>query len=380
MEEERERREEEDAAGPTIPRKNQTTTSKLPIPPDVEPSGSGTRVLEAYITVNGHKANALFDTRTMGDNLISGQFVSTFQIPTQDLDTPISLKMAVKGFRSTINYKSQPLILVGDETGYTTDALVCSLDNYDIFLGMPYLSAHNAIIDCGNAIITFLKKGVTFTCKKANNTGFSALTNSDTPSFISEFPEIFPTKKISELPPLRKVNHHINLIQAKSAPSPKMFTVPDKILPAYRQIIENWKANQIIYQCEANEPVNMFPKLKPNGEIKLLADLVPRKDISKKNDCAIANQSMILRTVARAKYRSTIDLSNRYCQIQFATEDETLNTIKTPFGTFPCKVMLQGKFNAPSTTMRVMEFVLNGRIGKPVWVYLEDITIFSDTK
>ena len=206
------------------------------------------------------------------------------------------------------------------------------------------------------------------------------MTNSDTPDFISEFPEVFPTKKITELPPLRKVYHHINLIQAKSAPSPKMFTVPDKILPAYRQIIEDWKAKQIIYPCEANNPVNMFPTLKPNGEIRLLADLVPRNDITKKNDSTIPNQSMILRTIARAKYRSTIDLSNWYFQIRVAPEDETLNTIKTPFGTIACKVMLQGDTNAPSTAMRVMEFVLDGHTGKTVWAYLNDITIFSDTK
>ena len=210
--------------------------------------------------------------------------------------------MAVKGSRSTIDYKSQPLIQVGDETGDTTDTLVCSLDNYDIFLGMPYLTAHNTIIDCGNAIIIFPKKGVTLTCKKANNTRFSAMTNSDTPDFISEFPEVFPTKKITELPPLLKVNHHINLIQAKSAPRPKMFTVPDKILPAYSQIIDDWKAKQIIYLCEANTPVNMFLKLKPNGQIRLLADLAPRNDITKKKDSTIPNQSMILKTVARAKY------------------------------------------------------------------------------
>ena len=129
----------------------------------VGPSGSGTRALEAYIIVNGHKAKALFHTGTMGDNPISGKFVSTFQIPTQDLDTHISLKMAVKASSSTINYKLQPLIQVGNKTGDNTDALVGSIDNYHIFLGMLYLTAHNAIIDCGNAIITFPKKGVTHT-------------------------------------------------------------------------------------------------------------------------------------------------------------------------------------------------------------------------
>jgi len=96
----------------------------------------------------------------MGDNLISGKFISTFQIPTKDLDTPISLKMAVKGSRSTINYKSQPVIKVGDETRDITDTLVCSLDNYDIFLGMSSLTTHNAIIDCGDFIMSFPKKDI----------------------------------------------------------------------------------------------------------------------------------------------------------------------------------------------------------------------------
>jgi len=129
------------------------------------PSGNENKALEVYITVHGHKAKALFDTGIRGDNLISGKFVSIFQIPTKDLKTPISLKMAVKGSRSTINYKLQPIIHVGDETGGITDALVCSLDNYDIFLGMPYLTTHNTIINCGNSIISFPKKGITLTCR-----------------------------------------------------------------------------------------------------------------------------------------------------------------------------------------------------------------------
>jgi len=183
----------------------------------------------------------------MGDNLISGKFVSTFQIPTKDLKTPVSLKMAGKGSHSTINYKSQPVIQVGDETADITDSLVCSLNNYDVFLGMPYLRSHNAIIDCGNSIISFPKKGITLTCRKGNNARFSAMTTSDTSDFISEFPDVFPAKKITELPRLCQTNLHLNLIKGKTAPSPKMFTVPDKILPAYRQIIEDWKAKNIIY-------------------------------------------------------------------------------------------------------------------------------------
>ena len=124
----------------------------------------------------------------------------------------------------------------------------------------------------------------------------------------------------------------------------------------------------------------MFPELKPNGEIRLLADLIHRNDISRKNDSTIPNQSIIIRTVARVKYRSALDLSNWYFQIWVGPKDQTLNTIKRPFGTSACKVVLQGDTNAPSTAMRVMEFVLDGLIRNTVSAYHDDITIFSDTK
>ena len=131
--------------------------------------------------------------------------------------------------------------------------------------------------------------------------------------------------------------------------------------------------------CKSNNSVNTFPKLKPNGEIRLLAELVPRNYITIKNDSSIPNDSMIIRTVARAKYQSTLDLSNWYLQIRVAPEDEKFNTIKTPIGTFACKVMLQADTNAPCTAMRVIEYVLDGLIGKKVLAYIDYITIFSDT-
>ena len=135
----------------------------------------------------------------------------------------------------------------------------------------------------------------------------------------------------------------------------------------------------IIYISEANSPVNMFPKLKPNGEIRLLVDLIPRNKITIKDNSRISNQQMILRAVARAKYWSTIDLSNWYFQIRVASEDEQFNTIKTPFRSFACKVMLQGDCNAPPTVMQGIENVLDRLIGLCIWAYMDYITIFLDT-
>lgn len=64
---------------------------------------------------------------------------------------------------------------------------------------------------------------------KANKTTFPTITNPDTHDFFLKFPKLFPSK-ITKLQPLSKINYHIYLIKAISAPSLKIFTVSDKIL------------------------------------------------------------------------------------------------------------------------------------------------------
>jgi hypothetical protein len=55
----------------------------------------------------------------------------------------------------------------------------------------------------------------------------------------------------------------------------------------------------------------MFSKLKTNREIRLLADLMACNKITVQDHRTISNQMLILRTLGRAKYRSTIDLADR---------------------------------------------------------------------
>jgi hypothetical protein len=74
--------------------------------------------------------------------------------------------------------------------------------------------------------------------------------------------------------------------------------------------IANWKVGDIIYPSASRNPVNMFLKLITNGEIRLVADLVPCNKITVENYEPIANQLLFLRTLERAKYRSTIDLAD----------------------------------------------------------------------
>jgi len=56
------------------------------------------------ININGKPARALADTRTIGGTLISNKLVTIYNIPYTARKNPVTLKMAVKGSRSTSNF------------------------------------------------------------------------------------------------------------------------------------------------------------------------------------------------------------------------------------------------------------------------------------
>ena len=87
----------------------------------------------------------------------------------------------------------------------------------------------------------------------------------------------------------------------------------------------------------------------------------------------------MLDAAAREKYRTLLDLSDAYSQPRVHPDNAKYNSFKTAFGGFISHVMLQGDTNAPSTFMRVIEDLLSEYLNDFVWVYIDDILIFSDT-
>jgi len=77
--------------------------------------------------------------------------------------------------------------------------------------------------------------------------------------------------------------------------------------------------------------------------------------------------------------RSKIDLSDAYFYTRIHPDDVKYNTIKTPFSGFTSQVMMQGDINAAGTFVRTMEDLSHDELGLNIWVYIDDIFVFSDT-
>ena len=83
--------------------------------------------------------------------------------------------------------------------------------------------------------------------------------------------------------------------------------------------------------------------------------------------------------VARVKYRSKIDLSNPYKQVQIKLEDVWKMAFATIYGTYVSLVMQQGDCNIPAMFQHLMMVIFRDHIGCFIYVYLDDIFIFSNT-
>ena len=109
-------------------------------------------------------------------------------------------------------------------------------------------------------------------------------------------------------------------------------------------------------------------------------DLKKQNQYTIRDYTPIPNQPIIRNDVASHQFRSKIDMSNAYYQIRVELADEIKNLITAgQFGAFQIKVILQGDCNAPATIMRIMNTILSPYLSKFVWVYLDDILIFSNT-
>ena len=87
----------------------------------------------------------------------------------------------------------------------------------------------------------------------------------------------------------------------------------------------------------------------------------------------------ILREVSRHKFRSLIDGKDAYEQIRVIPKHVPRTLFTTPDGTMESLVMQQGDCNAGATYQTLMNHIFASYIGVFMYVYLDDVIIFSDS-
>ncbi|KZS93519.1 hypothetical protein SISNIDRAFT_411523, partial [Sistotremastrum niveocremeum HHB9708] len=177
--------------------------------------------LAAFISVNGIKAHALFDTGCES-TMMSQQFADVNKIELQEFSNPMPLQLAVKGSRSVVYYGSQAQVTHGPIDRKVQFDII-NLDTYDVVFGVPSLLDIKAnlnfehetpIITIGGTNvdralpppIKVLRKIRALSRNKIN-----PFMRQKTTEWINEYPDVFGPIPL-KLPPLREINHQIPLI------------------------------------------------------------------------------------------------------------------------------------------------------------------------
>jgi hypothetical protein len=340
------------------------------------------------MNINDQQARVLLDTGTTGTNLMSSSWAAqTHNVTTKELPTPITIHMAAKGSKTNANrFAWAPVEIKPENLGKErTKFLIVAVSSYDVIVGMPFLQEHHVVLNTVDSSAYFPKHDVTIQCatKQAKTLATSSATE-EIPPFDKMFPKLFPEKEPEGLPPLREGCNHIIRIDDEKLKdfhfTPRR--IPDAYRPDLVQHLGNWQRNGIANAGPGITPAAMFgtPKIPPSKGWRWVNDLRDRNKITLRDYTPIPSTDVIREDAARANYISLLDLSNAYHQIRVDPGCEKYNVINAgDLGSFKIRVMLQGDCNAPATMMRVMNTILGEFIGRFVWVYLDDILIYSTT-
>ena len=340
-------------------------------------------------TMNGHQVRALIDTGSMAD-FVSTTVVEQLKLQKEVYTKPLSVQLAVHGSRSKVN--------CGTTVKFQYQSISCdkrfdiaNLDNYDVILGTPFLYQHKVAIGLNPPCV------VIGSDRPVEMNGPDVITiNSAAADLLDngledlrkqlrkEADDLCPDTSKTDLPPMRAVNHTIPLIE----PNKVYRFRPSKCPEAFR---DQWRAKKNAY-LETGRwrtvtghnaiPLLMIPKISLTGDkpgIRTVFDKREQNANTYKLASPLPDIEEILREVSKHKFRSLIDGKDAYEQIRIIPGHVSRTLFTTPDGTMESLVMQQGDCNAGATHQTLMNHIFASYIGVFMYVYLDDIIIFSDS-
>ena len=182
-----------------------------------------------------------------------------------------------------------------------------------------------------------------------------------------------------ELPPFRDINHEINLIDEDKTYRYHHPRCPDHFLPELVEKIERYVRAGWWVPKNVRQALPMLCVPKKDNRLRTVFDCRQRNANTVKDATPFPDQERIRNDVAKAKYRSKIDMSEAYEQIRVIERDVEKTAFATIQGTFVSQVIQQGDCNAPSTFQRLMTHLFRNVIGRYIHCYLDDIFIYSSS-
>lgn len=158
---------------------------------------------------------------------------------------------------------------------------------------------------------------------------------------IEEFADLFQPVP-PELPPFRAINHTIPIIDEAKRYNYHLPRCPEVLRSELKDKIDRYVAAGWWEPRAVSQAAPLLCVYKKDGRLRTVVDLRQRNDNTVRDVTPFPDQDQIRNDVARARFRSKLDMSDAYEQTRIADEDVPKTGFATIFGTYVSRVMQQG--------------------------------------
>uniref|UniRef100_A0A3P8R7J1 Gypsy retrotransposon integrase-like protein 1 n=1 Tax=Astatotilapia calliptera TaxID=8154 RepID=A0A3P8R7J1_ASTCA len=257
-----------------------------------------------------------------------------------------------------------------------------------LILGYPWLQRHNPHIDwAGKSIASWsvfclancLRSAVPSASTERRPAPPPAPDLSSVPPDYHDLQQVFSKDEALSLPPHRPYDCAIDLLPGASLPSSRLYNLsrPE------RETMENYIQESLtagrIRPSSSPVAAGFFFVGKKDGTLRPCIDYRGLNDVTVKNKYPLPLISSIFNSLQGATVFTKLDLRNAYHLVRIREGDEWKTAFNTPLGHFEYLVMPFGLTNAPAVFQALVNDVLRDFLNVFVFVYLDDILIFSKT-
>ena len=188
---------------------------------------------------------------------------------------------------------------------------------------------------------------------------------------------VFEKKEADKLPPHRVYDISIDLVPGAQLYFGPIYSLTVEEKKALREYIKENLAKGFIRKSKSPAGAPVLFVRKRDGSLRLCVDYRKLNSITIRNSYPIPRISDLIESFKGAIIFSRLDLRSAYNLVRVKKGHEYLTAFRTPFGHFEYRVMPFGLRNAPSVFQRFIQDIFSDDIGLFLFVYLDDIIIYS---
>ena len=360
-------------------------------------------VVTGIIFILYHDSYTLVDQGAT-HSFASKKFLDRFQIKTQPLEGRMRVSFLVGDPLFSNKVVRDSIVLIEGQE-FPTDLVALDMRDFDVVLGMDWLSHHRSTLDCYKKEVKFHRPGkleVKFNGirRELSSNMISAMvaqrmlrkgcqgylayvvetekegTMVDEIPVVREFLDLFPDD-IAGLPPKREVEFTIDLIPGSEPISIPPYRMAPAELRELKAQLEELLSKGFIRPSISPWGAPVLLVKKKDGSLLLCIYNRQLNRVTIHNQYPLPRIDELFDQLQGSRVYSKIDLRSEYHQLRVQESDIPKTAFRTRYGHYEFLVMPFGLTNAPAAFMDLMNRVFQQYLDRFIIVFIDDILVYS---